>query len=80
MCFVRPKNKKKLNLSQIQGKRYYKRFIKILSIYTDLELCASLRGAEYDKAIAERIVLIYQTYLDVSITHEIPSIYGVRWQ
>ncbi|XP_055295910.1 uncharacterized protein LOC129565268 [Sitodiplosis mosellana] len=49
-----------------KGKRYYKRFIKILSIYTDLELCASLRGAEYDKSIAERIVLIYQTYLDHS--------------
>lgn len=50
----------------LQGKRYYKRVIKILAIYTDLELCSSIRGNEYDKTIAERLVLIYQTYLDVS--------------
>lgn len=49
-----------------QGKRYYKRFIKLLGLYTDLELCASIRGVEYDKSVAERIVLNYQTYLDVS--------------
>lgn len=49
-----------------QGKRYYKRYIKLLAVYTDLELCASIRGEEYDKTIAERLVLNYQTYLDVS--------------
>lgn len=54
-------------LFPLQGKRYFKRFIKLLAIYTDLELCASIRGTEYDKSIAERIVLNYQTYLDVSI-------------
>lgn len=50
-----------------QGKRYYKRYIKLLALYTDLELCASMLGNEYDINIAERLVLNYQTYLDVSI-------------
>lgn len=50
-----------------QGKRYYKRYIKLLALYTDLELCASIRGDEYDINIAERLVLNYQTYLDVSL-------------
>lgn len=48
-----------------QGKRYFKRIIKILAIYTDMELCASIRGIEYDAAIAERVQFIYETHLQV---------------
>lgn len=56
-----------LMVNVFQGKRYYKRFIRILAVYTDLELFASTRGAEYDRDIAERIALTYQTYLDVCV-------------
>lgn len=31
-----------------------------------MELCASIRGTEYDATIAERIQFIYQTYLLVN--------------
>lgn len=53
--------------SHPQGKRYFKRVIKILAIYTDMELLASVLGKEYDVTIAERIQFMYQTHLQVNI-------------
>lgn len=49
-----------------QYKRYYKKFIKLLAVYTDLELCGSVLGKEYEKTVAKRLIDNYLKYPDVS--------------
>lgn len=44
---------------------YYKRVAKILAVYTDLELFCSMRGHESDADTANRIQLMYHTYMEV---------------
>lgn len=48
-----------------QGKDYFRRITKILAIYTDLELCSSIAGMEWDSELANRIQLIYRLHLEV---------------
>lgn len=50
-----------------QGKEYFRRVTKILAAYTDLELCGSVAGLEWDSEMANRIQLIYRIHLEVCI-------------
>ncbi|XP_055325014.1 uncharacterized protein LOC129579209 isoform X2 [Sitodiplosis mosellana] len=46
------------------GKEYFRRVTKILAAYTDLELCGSVSGLEWDTEMANRIQLIYRIHLE----------------
>lgn len=51
--------------SHFQEKTYFRRVVKILAAYTDMELCGSVAGSEWDSDIANRIHLTYRTHLEV---------------